>query len=182
MSRIGKKPVIIPSDILVSIYKNKILIVKGVLVLKRIIHPSVILNIIENRIHFSLNKDNYSSKMWSYVGTYRSIVNSLIKGINNNFEKRLSLVGVGYKAFINDNLLILNLGFSHAIEFLIPKYVEISCVSSTEIVIKSYDKQLVGQIASKIRLIKPPESYKKGKGIRYLNENVRIKEHKKKTK
>ncbi len=182
MFRVGKKPVIIPDNILVLINKNEISISKGDLIVKRNIHCSVVLSLIKNKIYFSLNKKNCFLKMKSCVGTYRSIINNIIIGMNKEFKKHLCLVGVGYKALVEGNILKLNLGFSHVVQFLIPKFIKINCISQTEIVIFGYDKQLVGQTAAKIRLIKPPESYKKGKGIRYLNENVRIKENKKKVK
>ena len=103
----------------------------------------------------------------------------MVIGVNLGFEKKLKLIGVGYKAKMNDKFLELNLGFSHIVKYLPKKGINIKCISNTELTIFGINKQLVGQTAAEIRLIRPPEPYK-GKGIRYADEKVKIKDGKKK--
>ncbi len=181
MSRIAKKPIIVLDDIIIKIKTKYIYCIKGNLIIKNKI-PNCI-NIIFNEekklIYLKLKK--YSNKK-NILGTLRSIINNNIIGLYKNFEKKLILIGIGYKAFIKDNILNLNIGFSHIITYLIPDNINITCPTSNEIVVRGYDKQLVGQVSARIRSFRPPESYRKGKGIRYINEFVRIKEYKKKTK
>ncbi len=180
MSRIAKNPVIIPSSIKFFFNKNVLFLIKDKLKIKCVIHPSVILSITDNKIFFNVNKKYFNS--WMYAGTTRSIINNYIIGLINGFSKKLVLVGIGYKAYIENNILFLNLGFSYTIKYKIPLSVSIKCIDFNNIIIKGYDKQLVGQIASEIRSFKKPECYKSGKGIRYKNEFVKIKESKKKIK
>ncbi len=179
MSRIAKKPIIIPKGIEVNIINNKIIILKNNLIIKNIIHYSVLPVIKKNKIFFTIYK-SYSKKYLMYAGTIRSIINNLLIGLENNFIKKLLLVGIGYKAYIEKKKLYLNLGFSYTIKYKIPKYIDIICLNNNEIVIKGFDKQKVGQVAAEIRSFRPPECYKQGKGIRYSNEFVKIKENKKK--
>lgn len=112
-------------------------------------------------------------------GTYRSLVGNMVRGVTEGFEKRLQLVGVGYRAQAQGAKLNLSLGFSHPVEYQLPEGVTVETPSQTEIVLKAADKQLLGQVAANIRAYRPPEPYK-GKGIRYADENVRRKEAKKK--
>ncbi len=180
MSRIAKNPIVIPNSIKIFFDKNILFLIKDKLKIKCIIHPSVILSIIDNKIFFDINKKYFNS--WMYAGTTRSIINNYIIGLINGYSKYLILVGIGYKAYIENDFLFLNLGFSYTIKYKIPFGILIECIDFNEIVIKGYDKQLVGQIASKIRSFKKPECYKSGKGIRYKDEFVKIKESKKKIK
>lgn len=113
------------------------------------------------------------------AGTARSIINGMVVGVSAGFEKRLNLVGVGYRAQMQGKSLNLTLGYSHPIEFSVPEGIQIETPSQTEIVVRGFDKQLVGQVAAKIRAFRPPEPYK-GKGVRYSDENVVRKEAKKK--
>ncbi len=179
MSRIAKKPIFIPDNIFVKVEKNKIFINKKELTIIKIIPNFILVNINNNIINLKLK--NYCKK-WYMLGTYRSILNNIFIGLSIGFEKKLILVGIGYKAYLDNNILFLNIGYSHIIKFNIPKNIEISCPSSNEILVKGYNKELVGQVAAIIRSYRPPEPYRKGKGIRYLNEIVRIKENKKKSK
>ena len=113
------------------------------------------------------------------AGTARSIINGMVVGVSEGFEKRLALVGVGYRAQMQGKSLNLTLGFSHPINFEVPDGIQIETPSQTEIVVRGHDKQKVGQVAAKIRGYRPPEPYK-GKGVRYADENVVRKEAKKK--
>lgn len=113
------------------------------------------------------------------AGTFRALVNNMVLGVSNGFEKALQLQGVGYRAQTQGKKLNLTLGFSHPIEYSIPEGIEIETPSQTEVLVKGIDKQLVGQVSAEIRAFRPPEPYK-GKGVRYLNEYVKRKEAKKK--
>ncbi len=178
MSRIAKKFILVPKCIKVNINKNKIILYKDNLCVSNKFHISVLPLFKNNKIIFNTNK-NYI-KSWMYAGTARAIINNAIFGLINNFKKVLILVGIGYKANIENNILYLNLGFSYTIKYNIPFNIKLKCLDNNKIIVEGYDKQLVGQIASDIRFFRPPECYKNGKGIRYENEIVIIKEHKKK--
>ncbi len=179
MSRIAKKPIIIPKNVKINIINNEIIIFKDNLIIKNIIHYSVLPIIKKNKIIFT-NYSYYSKKYLMYAGTIRSVINNILIGLKNNFIKKLLLVGIGYKAYIEKKILYLNLGFSYTIKYKIPNSINIECLNNNEIIIKGFDKQKVGQVAAEIRSFRPPECYKQGKGIRYSNEFVKIKEHKKK--
>ncbi len=179
MFRISKKPIVFPKNILVNIKGKKIFFQKDKFKIVHVVHNSIIPILInKNEILLKLNNNFLKNK--KYIGTARSIIFNIIQGIIYGFTKKLLIIGVGYKAFIENNILNLNLGFSHIIKYIIPLNIDIYCPNSNEIIVKSWDKQLVGCVAAKIRSFRVPEHYKKGKGIRYWNEKVRIKEHKKK--
>ncbi len=179
MSRIAKKPIFIPDNILIKIKKNKIFFFKGDFSFEQKLNVNVKLKIKNNYIYFNV----LDKKNWVFAGTLRSIINNIILGINNNFSKSLILIGIGYKVFLfNNNILSFVLGFSHKIEYKIPLGIKIICPSSNEIIVSGFNKQLVGDVAAKIRSYRVPEKYRKGKGIRYKNEIIRIKEQKKKIK
>ena len=112
-------------------------------------------------------------------GTMRQLVNNMVVGVTKGFEKKLSLVGVGYKAAAQGNKLNLTVGYSHPVDFDMPAGITVATPTPTEIVIKGSDRQRVGQIAAEVRAVRPPEPYK-GKGIRYVDEKITIKETKKK--
>jgi len=120
-----------------------------------------------------------SKEGWMHTGTMRSLVNNLVVGVSEGFERKLQLIGVGYRAQVAGNKVTLNVGYSHPIEYTLPEGVTAETPSQTEIVLKSNDKQALGQAAAKIRGYRPPEPYK-GKGIRYSDEHVVRKEAKKK--
>jgi len=113
------------------------------------------------------------------AGTMRSLVNNMVIGVSQGFEKRLLLQGVGYRAAVKGNVLNLSLGFSHPVEYELPAGVTAECASQTEVVLRGIDKQVIGQVAAEVRGFRPPEPYK-GKGVRYSDEVVRRKEAKKK--
>ncbi len=182
MSRIAKNPIIVPEDIIVNIKKQKIILIKGENKLVKKFHNSVNLDFKKGKIFVTGKLVN--KKFFPCIGTTYSIIKNMILGIELGFKKKLNIVGIGYKANLSDknDILFLNLGFSHVIRYKIPYGIKIFCPSFSEIIISGIDKQLVGCVASIIRSYRKPESYKKGKGIRYLNENVKIKESKKKLK
>ncbi|WP_343128532.1 50S ribosomal protein L6 [Buchnera aphidicola (Kurisakia onigurumii)] len=177
MSRIAKKPILVPKDINIFLKKNKIIIEGNSKKLFCYIHNSVQITHVDNHLIF-LGKKKYSNA-WAHAGTLRSLVFSMIIGITHGFTKKLFLTGVGYRVFLKNNIINMSLGFSHTIEYIIPSGIDISVPSQTEIILKSADKRLLGQVAANLRSYRIPEPYK-GKGIRYENEVIRIKEAKKK--
>jgi len=175
MSRVAKAPVVIPAGVEVN-YQNNVLTVKGTKgSLTQVIHPAIELSTDDNQITFKPAKDS----SWPMAGTMRALVNNMVNGVTNGYEKKLELVGVGYRAKAQGNKLDLSLGFSHPVVFDVPEGLTIETPKNTEIVITGIDKQLVGQAAAKIRAYRPPEPYK-GKGVRYADERVIRKEAKKK--
>ena len=177
MSRVGKKIIIIPSEVTITISDNKIS-TKGTKGTLEFNIPNGI-TILNDRNNITIRVDSTLPRDRALSGTVRSIINNMIIGVSNGYEKRLQLVGVGYRAQVQGNKLLLSLGFSHPIEFTYPKEIVIETPSSTEVIIKGSSKELVGEIAAKIRAYRPPEPYK-GKGVRYNDESVIIKEAKKK--
>ena len=137
------------------------------------------MNIGNNDGKLSFAPANDSRDADALAGTFRQLVNNMVKGVTEGFEKKLTLMGVGFKAAASGNKLNLNVGFSHPVDFVMPAGVTVACPTPTEIVIKGADRQVVGQVAADIRAVRPPEPYK-GKGIRYTGEKVTIKETKKK--
>jgi len=177
MSRIAKNPVIVPSGVEVKIAADNIN-VKGPLgELNQALTGDVAVKLENGKVSFAVNNDSRHAKAMS--GTLRALVNNMVVGVSKGFERRLTLVGVGYRAVVQGEALKLELGFSHDIIHQLPKGVKAECPSQTEIVLKGFDKQVVGQVAAKIRAYRPPEPYK-GKGVRYADETVIIKEVKKK--
>ena len=177
ISRIAKKPIKIPQNVHVDI-DSRFIFVSGPLgKLKQLLYKNVLVYKKHNEIKFSLlNKTNNSKSM---SGTIRSLIQNMISGVLKGFEKKLKLVGVGYSAYIKNKILNLQIGYSHEISCYIPESIKIECIKKNEIIIKGFDKQSVGQLASNIRSNKKPEPYK-GKGIRYFNEKIKIKNPKKK--
>jgi large subunit ribosomal protein L6 len=176
MSRVAKNPITIPDSATVSIDNNLVRVkgVKGELDFN--IPSSVSLEINENIISVSYDEENQQSI--ALAGTTRSLVNNMIIGVTQGFEKKLELIGVGYRAKASGKLLELTLGFSHPIKYQLPDEVEVETPSQTEVVLKSHNKQILGQAAAEIRAFRPPEPYK-GKGVRYSDEQVKRKEAKK---
>ncbi|MFU8787772.1 MAG: 50S ribosomal protein L6 [Methylobacter sp.] len=177
MSRIAKAPVIIPSGVDIKLEGNNVTVKGSNGQLSYDINSAVSLGITDNVIQVEWDKDD--KKATAQAGTARAIVNNMVVGVSAGFEKKLTLIGVGYRAQAKGNILNLALGFSHPIDFEVPVGVSVETPSQTEIVIKGTDKQLVGEIAAKIRAYRPPEPYK-GKGVRYAEEHVARKEAKKK--
>jgi len=177
MSRIAKVPVVVPSDVTVRLDGNKITIKGSKGELDYCLHDSVTLDMSDNTVCIKWNQSDKTAT--AQAGTARAIINNMVKGVSVGYERKLSLVGVGYRAQTKGDILNLSLGFSHPIDFEVPKGIVIETPSQTEILIKGYDKQQIGQVAAKIRAYRPPEPYK-GKGVRYAEEQVARKEAKKK--
>src|SRR5574343_366254 len=176
MSRIGKNPIVIPAGVEVSLGEQ--IVVKGPLgTLKTAAHPAVTVVVEgQNVVVAKVAGAETASAMW---GTMRANLNNMVTGVSKGFEKKLQLVGVGYRAQAAGDTLNLSLGFSHPVAHKMPVGVTVACPTQTEIIIKGSDKQLVGQVAAEIRAYRKPEPYK-GKGVRYSDEVVVIKETKKK--
>jgi large subunit ribosomal protein L6 len=184
-SRIGRKPVVIPAGVVVTM-KDLTMSVKGPKgTLSIALHPYVNVTMEDNQImvHKSTETEiitGAAKKLYkSIAGTVRSNIFNVIHGVTEGFERKLQLVGVGYRAQLSGKKLALSLGFSHPTEFTVPEGITIETPTQTEIVIKGANKEQVGLVASKIRKIRSPEPYK-GKGVRYSNEVIVIKETKKK--
>jgi large subunit ribosomal protein L6 len=176
MSRIGKQPVIIPEKVEVKLNGN-IVVVKGPKgELKRTLPAQVKVEVTEEegnkivRVSVSDSTEKAQNAIW---GTIRSIINGMVVGVTEGFEKKLEIVGVGYKAAVAGKKIILNVGYSHSVEFDLPEGIDAS-VEKNLVTITGIDKELVGQVASNIRKVRKPEPYK-GKGIRYVDEVVRRK-------
>ncbi len=176
MSRVAKSPVTIPSGVDVSIGEAEIAVKGSKGTLKLVIHPEVEITKGDNVLTFAPRGE---AAAWPIAGTMRSIVNNMVMGVSTGFEKKLELIGVGYRAQAKGKTLNLTLGFSHPVNYPVPEGITVETPSQTEIVVKGADKQLVGQVAANIRAYRPPEPYK-GKGVRYSDEVVVRKEAKKK--
>lgn len=175
MSRIAKSPVTIPAGVTVKI-EDQLVSVKGSKgALEFTLNDAVSVTQEENVLTFSAD----TAKGWSQAGTARSLINNMIIGVSDGFERKLQLVGVGYRAKANGDVLNLSLGFSHPLNYQLPAGITAETPSNTEIVLKGIDKQALGQVAAEIRAYRAPEPYK-GKGVRYADEHVRRKEAKKK--
>ena len=177
MSRIAKSPISIPQGVKVNLEGQSITVEGPKGRLERNIHQEIELVLEENVLTFAARSKTKKSS--ALAGTTRALVNNMMLGVTNGFEKKLKLVGVGYRAELKGKALNLTLGFSHPISFEVPDAISIETPSQTEIVVKGIDKQKVGQIAANIRAYRPPEPYK-GKGVRYADEVIMMKEVKKK--
>ena len=176
MSRVAKNPIEITDGVTVN-FNDGCLDVKGkVGELKFDLPKTVSLDIADNVITVKYDENNQQSV--ALAGTTRALVNNMIIGVSQGFEKKLELKGVGYRAKASGKLLELTLGFSHPVKYQLPDEVQVETPSQTEVVLKSHNKQILGQAAAEIRAFRPPEPYK-GKGVRYSDENVRRKEAKK---
>ncbi|SDI07239.1 LSU ribosomal protein L6P [Alteribacillus persepolensis] len=175
MSRIGVKPIEIPEGVTVTMDGNTVTVKGPKGELTRELHPDIKVNIGESEITFERPSNHKEHR--SLHGTTRSVVNNMVEGVTKGYEKGLELVGVGYRASKSGNKLVLNVGYSHPVEYEPENGVEIDVPSNTKVVVKGIDKELVGATASNIRAVRTPEPYK-GKGIRYENEYVRRKEGK----
>ena len=177
MSRVAKNPVPIPKGVEVKLNAGEISVKGSGGQLSLAYNKAVEVTETDNVLNF-VAKDGSRTGL-SQAGTVRALVNNMVTGVSTGFEKKLQLVGVGYRVAVQGNKLNLTLGFSHPVVFELPKGVTAEATSQTELVLKSADKQLLGQVASEIRAFRPPEPYK-GKGVRYTDEHVVRKEAKKK--
>lgn len=174
MSRVAKKPITLPAGVDIKINGSNVNVKgpKGTLELN--LHPAVSIAESDGQYQFEPNQD----KDLAMAGTYRALVNNMVTGVSTGFQKKLQLVGVGYRAQMQGNKLNLSLGFSHPVEYSAPEGVTLETPAQTEIIVSGCDKQKVGQVAAEIRGYRPPEPYK-GKGVRYSDERVVRKEAKK---
>ena len=176
MSRVAKNPIIIPKGVNISVEDKHVTVKGNKGELDFLLSLSISLNIDDNAITVSYDESNQKSV--ALAGTTRSIINNMIIGVSVGFEKKLELIGVGYRAKASGKLLELTLGFSHPVKYELPDDVQVETPSQTEVVLKSHNKQILGQVAAEIRAFRPPEPYK-GKGVRYADEQVKRKEAKK---
>ena len=177
MSRIGKKPVQIPSGVTITVGKDNVVAVKGPKgELKQNIDRDITVEIVDNTVIFTRPTDQIRHR--AMHGLYRSLIDNMVKGVTDGFKKELELVGVGYKAANQGNILDLALGYSHNILFEIPKELKITTAQekgkNPTITLEGSDKQLIGQVCAKIRSLRKPEPYK-GKGVKFVGEVLRRK-------
>ena len=172
MSRIGRMPIVVPKDVKVSFDDVKVEVAgpKGRLGCQ--LPPRITLSVDGDKVMVRRDGDDRPSR--ALHGLTRSLIANMMTGVTKGFEKRLEIVGIGFRADVEKNALKLSLGFSHPVLYPIPEGIRVEVEKQTQITIKGVDKQQVGTVAAKLRSIKPPEPYK-GKGIRYLGEHIRKK-------
>ena len=177
MSRVGKMPIAIPKGVDVTAGQESISVKGSLGTLSRPVSPLVSVKNEDGKLMFTPANDSPEADAMS--GTMRALVNNMVGGVTKGFEKKLNLVGVGFKAAAQGSKLNLQVGYSHPVNKDMPQGITVATPTPTEIIIKGADRQRVGQVAAEIRAIRPPEPYK-GKGIRYSDEKITIKETKKK--
>ena len=175
MSRIGNKPVVIPAGVTVDLKDNTVTVKGPNGELTYTFNQNISLEQREGEVVFTRPDDSKENK--TIHGTTRAVFNNMVVGVTDGFQKELELIGVGYRAQLQGKNLVLNVGYSHPVEFTPEEGIEIEVPSNTKVIVKGYDKQKVGELAANIRGVRPPEPYK-GKGIRYVDEFVRRKEGK----
>jgi len=177
MSRIAKNPIGLPNGVEIRL-EGLSLTVKGAKgILSSKIHPKVVVELDKNEIRVVTDKEN--KEVNALAGTTRAIINNMVVGVSSGYERKLTLVGVGYRAQAKGSSISLSLGYSHPVEYVAPSGITLETPSQTEIIVKGVDKQVVGQVSANIRAYRPPEPYK-GKGVRYSDEEIVKKEAKKK--
>lgn len=169
MSRIGKKLIVIPKNVTVTVDKNVVKVKGPKGELQRVIHPNITIEMKDSEIEFKRSNDLKLNR--ALHGLSRALIQNMILGVSQEFKKTLDIVGVGYKVELKGNNLLLNMGYSHPIYFMPPEGIKLEAPIPTQIIVSGIDKQLVGQVAAKIRSIRKPEPYK-GKGIKYSNEQI----------
>lgn len=177
MSRVAKNPVVVPAGVEVTLNGQAVKVKGAKGEMNHVIHDAVEVSKEDSTLTFAARDEEQSSN--ALAGTTRALLNNMVTGVSQGFQKSLTLIGVGYRAQAQGKTLNLSLGFSHPVEFAVPEGITIETPSQTEIVVKGIDKQQVGQVAANIRAYRPPEPYK-GKGVRYSDEHVVRKEAKKK--
>jgi len=177
MSRIAKKPISVPSGVEVTIDGQTVTVKGAKGTLEHRVHDTV--EVVRNEDVLNCSPREGADNSVALAGTTRAVINNMVVGVSQGFERRLQLVGVGYRAQMQGNALNLALGFSHPVKFEAPDGVSVETPTQTEIVLRGVDKQKVGQAAAEIRAFRPPEPYK-GKGVKYDDELIRRKEAKKK--
>ena len=179
MSRVGKKPIPIPEKTKIS-YKDRLITVQGAKgALERTVHPAVELQIEDKQITVTPVKNDSPSR--ALQGLTRSLLSNMVVGVNQGFERLLEINGIGYRATLNGNRIVFNLGYSHPIDFALPDGVSAAIDRNNAIKLTGIDKELLGQTAAAIRRLRPPEPYK-GKGVKYAEEYIQRKAGKTGTK
>lgn len=178
MSRVAKNPVVIPAGVEITLDGNKVTVKGAKSTQICVLNDKVDVKVEGGKVLFAPVNEAVTGS-WAQAGTARALVNNMVVGVTAGFQRKLELIGVGYRAKAAGNSLNLTLGFSHPIDFELPEGVTAETPTQTEIIVRGASKQAVGQIAAKIRAFRPPEPYK-GKGIRYSDEHVLRKEAKKK--
>lgn len=177
MSRIAKVPVVIPAGVDIRLDSNRLIIKGNNGQMSCSLGCGVVIEIMDNTVQ--VQWDKAVKKSAAQAGTVRATLANMVKGVSQGFERKLTMIGVGYRTQLTSDGLSLVLGFSHPVNYKIPEGINIEVSNQTEIIVKGMDKQKVGQVASEIRAYRPPEPYK-GKGVRYFDEHVLRKEAKKK--
>lgn len=177
MSRVGKQPIAIPSGVTVTVANGEVAVKGGKGEMKMKLASEVSIEVKDGKAWVKpASKATRARTLW---GTSRNNLSNMVEGVSKGFTVKLEIQGVGFRAAADKNFLSMALGYSHEIKYAIPAGIEIKCAKPTEIVVTGFDRKLVGQVAAEIRELRKPEPYK-GKGIRYENEYVRMKEGKKK--
>lgn len=177
MSRVAKSPINVPQGVTVEVAGQSVKVKGSKGDMEWTVHPTVSVKLDEGVISVAPTEGQQSA--WAMAGTTRAVLNNMVVGCGTGFTRKLTLVGVGYRAQAKGNVLSLSLGFSHPVDYEVPGGITIETPSQTEIVVSGADRQRVGQVAAEIRAYRPPEPYK-GKGVRYADEDVLRKEAKKK--
>ncbi|RMF58985.1 MAG: 50S ribosomal protein L6 [Calditrichaeota bacterium] len=172
MSRVGRSPIVLPDGVEVKVGKGKVSVKGPKGELSTNVEPALKVEVNDGQIVVS--RPNDSRRFRSLHGLYRSLVANMVQGVTQGFEKKLEIVGVGYRSEMKNGRLILQLGYSHPIVFVPPEGIEVVVENQTSIAVRGINKELVGQVAAKIRSFRPPEPYK-GKGIKYIDEQIRRK-------
>jgi len=175
MSRIGKKPVVIPADVTATVEGNTITVKGPKGEVKENFHPNVTVKVEGAEIIVERSSDDKFDR--ALHGLTRALINNMVDGVTKGFQKELEINGVGYRASMSNKDLVLNVGFSHEVKMVLPEGLSAEVPAQNKIIIKGIDKQAVGEFAAKVRAVRPPEPYK-GKGIKYATETVRRKEGK----
>ena len=177
MSRIGNKPINVPANVTVTIAEGNLVTVKGPLgELQNKFHSDMNIDLTDGVLKVSRPSDDKDHR--TYHGTTRALLHNMVVGVSEGFKKELEIIGTGYRAAVQGNKVVVNVGHSHACELVIPAGIKVECPKPTQIVISGIDKETVGQVAAVIRGYRKPEPYH-GKGVRYVDEHVRRKEGKK---
>ena len=169
MSRVGKKLIPIPAGVNVGVQGNIVTVKGAKATLTQDVQPSIVVKVEDAQVAVTRTTDLRRDR--AFHGLYRQLIANMITGVTDGFTKELEIVGVGYRAQIQGSKLVLQIGFCHSVEMLVPTGLELQVPAPTQIVIQGADKQMVGEFAAQIRKIRPPEPYK-GKGIRYAGEEV----------
>ena len=175
MSRIGNQPIPVPSGVKVALDNGTVLVEGSKAKLSKKLPPLVKLDIKDDVL--TVTRDNETKEARAMHGLARSLIAGMVIGVTEGFKKQLEIVGVGYKAQVQGSKLVLNLGYSHPIEFNVPDGITVTVENNTQITVEGADKQVVGEVAATIRRFRKPEPYK-GKGIRYQGEHIIMKEGK----